>query len=496
LLSERHRRGAKPAPAKYSLALSDLRDLRGEMAAAELAVVILAAGKGTRMRSRLPKVLHPVCGRPILLHAVHMARELGAKRIVVVAGHGAAQVREALAGCEVDLCEQREQLGTAHAALQAEAALAGHQGPVVVMHGDHPLYRAATLQRLLDAFERDAPEVALLTAELPDPTGYGRIVRDAQGRVQRVAEERDADEATRRIREVNLAVYVSRGPYLFDALRKIGNHNAKREYYLPDLVDIALRSGGRVAALAVPDWLETLGVNDRAQLAEAERIMRARINERWMLEGVTLVDPAQTYIDASCQIGPDTVIEPGVQLRRGTRVGEGCRIEAGVVIDGSQIGDGSWIKPHCWIEDSQVGRGCIIGPSAHLRPGVELGADCRIGNFVEIKNSRIGPGTKADHLSYIGDADLGAGVTFACGAVTVNYDGRHKHRTTIGEKAFVGCNANLIAPVTIEPRAFVAAGSTVTRQVPAGALAVARAEQRNVEGWRARKFGPDDHSGS
>jgi bifunctional UDP-N-acetylglucosamine pyrophosphorylase/glucosamine-1-phosphate N-acetyltransferase len=460
------------------------------MASGELAVVILAAGKGTRMRSRVPKVLHPLCGRPLLLHAVQLARELGARRIVVVAGHGLEQVREALTDQPVEVCEQREQLGTAHAALQAQAALAEHAGPVIVMHGDHPLYRAQTFGRLLDAFAAGGCQVALLTGELPDPTGYGRIVRDARGGVARIVEERDADEATRALREVNLAVYVARGPYLFDALRKVDNRNAKGEYYLTDLVELALQGGGRVRALELDDWQESLGVNDRAQLAEAERILRARINERWMLEGVTLVDPARTYIDVDCQLGPDTVVEPGVQLRGGTRIGAGCRLDANVVIDRSEIGDDCWIKPHCWLEESRVGRGCVIGPSAHLRPGVELGADCRIGNFVEVKNSRIGPGTKADHLSYIGDADIGARVTFACGAVTVNYDGRHKHRTTIGDDAFVGCNANLIAPVTIEAGAFVAAGSTITRPVPGGALGVARAEQRNIEGWRERKFGP------
>jgi bifunctional UDP-N-acetylglucosamine pyrophosphorylase/glucosamine-1-phosphate N-acetyltransferase len=257
-------------------------------------------------------------------------------------------------------------------------------------------------------------------------------------------------------------------------------------------VEIALATGGRVVTAAAADWVETLGINDRVQLAEAERILRRRINERWMREGVTLVDPERTYIEVDCEIGPDTRIEPGVSLRRGTVLGSACRIDAGVVIEASRLGNGCWIKPQCWIEKSRLGDDCIVGPSAHFRPDVELGAGCRIGNFVEIKNSRLGEGTKADHLSYIGDADIGARVTFACGAITVNYDGRHKHRTAVGDDAFVGCNANLIAPVSVEARAFVAAGTTVTDGVPGGALALGRARQRNVLGWRDRKFGPGD----
>jgi bifunctional UDP-N-acetylglucosamine pyrophosphorylase/glucosamine-1-phosphate N-acetyltransferase len=460
------------------------------MAGAELALVIMAAGKGTRMRSERPKVLHEVCGRPILMHTVAMGRELGAARIVAIAGYGIEQVRAAVAGQGVEVVEQREQLGTAHAALQARAALADHDGPVLVMNGDHPLYRASTFAGLLDAWRSASAELAILVTDLDDPTGYGRVVRDARGEVQRIVEERDADAATRALREVNLGAYLARGRWLFDSLARIGNHNAQREYYLTDLVEIALATGGRVATATAPDPLETLGINDRAQLALAERLLRRRINERWMREGVTLVDPEHTYIDVDCELGADTRIEPGVSLRRGTRAGSGCRIDAGVVIEASSLGNGCWIKPHCWIEESRVGDDCIVGPSAHFRPNVELGDGCRIGNFVEIKNSRLGAGTKADHLSYIGDADIGCRVTFACGAITVNYDGRHKHRTAVGDDAFVGCNANLIAPITIQPRAFVAAGTTVTEEVPPGALALGRARQRNVAGWRDRKFGP------
>jgi bifunctional UDP-N-acetylglucosamine pyrophosphorylase/glucosamine-1-phosphate N-acetyltransferase len=462
------------------------------MAGSELALVIMAAGKGTRMRSERPKVLHEVCGRSILMHTVVMGRELGAARIVVIAGHGIDQVRKAVEGQGVEVVEQREQLGTAHAALQARDALAGHTGPVLVMNGDHPLYRASTFAGLIDAWRNASADLAILVTELPDPSGYGRVLRDARGAVQRIVEERDADTAMRALREVNLGAYLARGRWLFDALAKIGNQNAQREYYLTDLIEIAGAMGGRVVTAVASDWVETMGINDRAQLAEAERILRRRINERWMREGVTLVDPERSYIDVDCEIGPDTTIEPGVRIRRGTSIGAGCRLDPGVVIEESRLGDGCWIKPNTWIEKSRLGNDCIVGPSAHFRPDVELGDGCRIGNFVEIKNSKLGAGTKADHLSYIGDADIGRKVTFACGAITVNYDGRHKHRTTVGDDAFVGCNANLIAPVTVEPRAFVAAGTTVTDQVPGGALALGRARQKNVLGWRERKFGPGD----
>ncbi len=457
----------------------------------ELALVIMAAGKGTRMRSRLPKVLHPVCGRPIVMHAIVLGQDLGAARIVVIAGQGIDPLRDVLRDQDVEIVEQREQLGTAHAALQASDTLKDHDGPVLVMNGDHPLYRAETFVGLMDAFRPSDVDLSILVTELPKPHGYGRVVRGNDGNVQKIVEERDADQATKTIREVSLGAYLSNGPYLFDTLRKIGNDNAQSEYYLTDLIRITAETGGKVVTAAAADWEETLGINDRVELAQAERIMRRRINERWMRDGVSFIDPEQTYIDIDCSIGADTVIQPGALLRRGTQVGEGCRIDAGALIDASQVGDGSWIKPHCWIEDSKIGRACVIGPSAHLRPNVDLGNGCRVGNYVEVKNSKFGDGSKADHLSYIGDSDLGSGVTIGCGAITVNYDGQNKSRTTIGDGAFVGCNSNLIAPVEVEPGAYVAAGSTITKTVPGGALGVGRAQQRNIEGWREKRFKKD-----
>jgi bifunctional UDP-N-acetylglucosamine pyrophosphorylase/glucosamine-1-phosphate N-acetyltransferase len=458
----------------------------------ELAVVILAAGEGTRMRSKQPKVLHPVCGRPILAHAVATSRELGATRIVCVVGNGEAQVREAVADEPVEFVVQNERRGTAHAVLQARELLANHQGAVLVMYGDHPLFRAASFSALIDAYREQNADLALLVAEYPDRSDFGRIVRGPDGKLERIVEHHDASPEIRALREVNLGVYLIQSELLLRMLERIGNDNEKGEYYLTELVPLVLEDAGNVITSTVSDWDESLGVNSRVDLARAESVMRQRIAERWMLHGVTIESPDHTYIDADVEIGPDTVLAPGVCLRGTTRLGSGCRIDAGAVVENSTLGDGVWLKPHCHVEESELGNGCIAGPSAHFRPNCRLAEDVRVGNFVEVKNSTLGRGTKADHLSYIGDADVGEKVTFACGAITVNYDGRLKHRTTVGDGAFVGCNANLIAPIKIAARAYVAAGSTITQEVPSKALAVGRARQRNIDGWWDRKFGDDE----
>src|SRR5215470_4227216 len=407
------------------------------MAKGELAVVLMAAGKGTRMRSRLPKVLHPVCGRPILVHALELCRELGAARRVVIVGSGEEEVRAALAGYpDVELVRQAEQRGTAHAALQARELLAKHEGPVLVMNGDHPLYRARTFAAMRDAYERSGADLEILVTTMPSPKGYGRVLRDSAGRVARIVEEAECSDTMKRIGEVNLGAY------------------------LADAIEIALAMGKKVDTSTAEDWCESLGINTRIELARAEGMMRERIVDALMLSGVTLADPETTYVDVDVAVGEDTVLAAGVVLRAGTRIGRGCRIDPGAVIEGSTLGDDVWIKPGCWLEGARLADRCTIGPNAHLRPGADLGEDVRIGNYVEVKNSVLGAGTKADHLAYIGDADVGRGVTFGCGSIVVNYDGEKKQRTTVGDGAFVGCNSNLIAPVTIEPEAYVAAGST------------------------------------
>ncbi len=456
------------------------------------ALLILAAGEGSRMRSRTPKLLHPVCDRSILRHIVRMGQELGAKPIVIVAGAAEAEFREELRDEPVEFVRQAEPLGTGHATLQARHALEGHLGPIIVMAGDHPLYRAETFQKLVRDLGED--DLLVASAEFPETPEFGRIIRGDDGRICAITEYRDASEQQRAIREVGLSLYVARPDFLFETLARVGNQNAQGEFYLTDIVSLGLQAGHRVGISKLEDWTETLGINSRVDLAAAERLMRRRIAEYWMREGVSFEDPERTYVGADVTIGPDTVLAPGVSLRGRTQIGSGCRISEQVVIENSTLGDEVWLKPLCHVESASLGNGCVVGPSAHLRPDTVLADSVRIGNFVEVKNSRIGRGSKADHLSYIGDADVGEGCTIGCGAITVNYDGAKKSRTVIGDGAFVGCNANLIAPVEVEPHSYVAAGSTITRRVPTGALGVGRVRQRNIEGWVDRHSRSGDGS--
>jgi bifunctional UDP-N-acetylglucosamine pyrophosphorylase / glucosamine-1-phosphate N-acetyltransferase len=461
------------------------------MARGDLALVLMAAGKGTRMRSRLPKVLHPVCGRPILMHALELGRELGATRRVVIVGSGEDQVRAALAEeklGDVELVQQAEQRGTAHAALQAKSLLASHDGPVLVMNGDHPLYRARTFAAMRDAWTAGKADLEILVTEMPNPTGYGRVLRDAGGKIARIVEELELADTMKRISEVNLGAYLADARLLFDLLGRVRDDNEKGEFYITDVVEIARQLGKSVESSRADDWQESLGINTKAELAQAEQLLRQRLCDKLMREGVTLVDPDRTYVEVDVEIGEDSVIAPGAVIRRGTRIGANCRIDPGVVIEGCTLGNDVWIKPGCYLEGSTIADDCVLGPNAHLRPGADLREGVRLGNYVEVKNSVVGKGTKADHLTYIGDADVGEGVTFGCGSIVVNYDGEKKRRTTIGDRAFIGCNSNLLAPVTIEAEAYVGAGSTISKTVPSGALAIARAEQRNIEGWRKRRF--------
>ena len=431
-----------------------------------LAVVVLAAGQGKRMQSRLAKVLHEVAGRPMLAYPLELAEALGPERLVVVVGRDGERVREAFTG-RATFALQAERRGTGHAVMQARDALDGFAGDVLILYGDTPLLRVETLQRMRQVKAERRVELLILSALEPLP---GRIVRDAAGRVTRIVETPDATPEELRIQEGNTGTYLVDADFLWKALDQVDDRNAQREIYLTDVVRIAVREGRPLDALPLADAEEALGVNSRAELARAAAVMRRRIAERLMADGVTLIDPEATYLDADVQVGRDTVIEPGCVISGATRIGERCRIKAHSVIEASELGDD-----------------VAVGPCAHLRPGTRLGSRTRIGNFVEVKNSRLGPGVKADHLSYIGDADVGAGASFGCGSVVVNYDGVEKHRTRVEERAFIGCNANLVAPVVIEENAFVAAGSTVTESVPKDALAVARARQRNVSGWRLRR---------
>ncbi len=434
----------------------------------EIAVLVLAAGNGTRMKSRLSKVLHPIAGRPMLAYPLAAAEALHPSRLIVVVGRDADEVRETFAG-RVTFVEQTEQRGTGHAVLQAQAALEDFRGDVLVLYGDTPLLTPETLQRMVDHKAERGADFVMLSAPVDVP---GIIVRDASGAVARVVEATDATPEQLAITERNTGVYLLDAELLWKTLSQVGDDNAQREIYLTSIIELSVREGRRLEALALEDGEEAMGVNTRVELARAAAGIRRRVAERLMRDGVTIVDPDSTWIDLDVEVGRDTLIEPGCVIQGATRIG--CDVH---------------VKPHCVIESSELGDGVVIGPSAHLRPGTVLGRNVRIGNFVEVKNSTLGDGTKADHLSYIGDADVGAGASFGCGSIVVNYDGIAKHRTTVGDGAFVGCNANLVAPVAVAEGSFVAAGSTVTSDVPTDALAVARAKQRNVEGWVSRRAG-------
>lgn len=447
----------------------------------QAAAIVLAAGKGTRMRSDLPKVLHKVCGLPMVEHVVRALRGAGVQRVVVVVGHGGEAVRAAL-GDAVEYAWQREQLGTGHAVRSAADALKDHVGPVVVASGDTPLIDAPSLVALLHSNEGNALTVA--TAFLSDPTGYGRIVRDGDGRPTRIVEQKDATPEQRAIHEVNSGVYAFDGHVLFRLLPLIRNHNAQKEYYLTDLVAMAAAEG-LVVETHTADATLLQGVNDRWQLAEVETTLRRTILKRHALNGVTLRDPATTYVEADVQIGPDATLEPGCHLLGLTTVGAGARIGPNAVLRDAQIGDGAKIQLSV-VESSAVGEGAKVGPFAHLRGGSAVGPDGRIGNFVELKNAELGEKVAAAHLTYLGDATVGARTNVGAGTITCNYDGFTKSRTTIGADVFVGSQSTLIAPLSVGDGAMVAAGSTITEDVPPGAAAFGRARQETKEGWATR----------
>lgn len=432
-----------------------------------LAVLVLAAGQGTRMQSGLAKVLHPLGGRPMLHHVLAAAEALKPERLVTVVGRDADAVREAFAGrAQFVLQEQRQ--GTGHAVLQTESALEGFSGDVLVLYGDTPLLTAETLQCLREHKRATEADLVLLSAAVDVP---GIVVRDPSGALAGVVEATDASPEELGIAERNTGVYLVDRDLLWKSLAQVGQDNAQGEVYLTTVVEILLREGRQVEVLRIQDDDEGIGINDRVDLARAEAVLRTRTLNRLMREGVTIVDPANTAVDVDVSVGRDTRIEPGSVIQGQTRIGERCHV-----------------KPGCVIEESVLGDDVVVGPSAHLRPGSVLGDGVRIGNFVEVKNANLGAGVKADHLSYIGDADVGDGASFGCGSITVNYDWKNKHRTTVGAGAVVGCNVNLVAPVNVGRNASIAAGSTITKDVPEGSLALARARgQKHVDGWSRRK---------
>ena len=448
----------------------------------QVTAVILAAGEGKRMRSRQPKVLHPLCGRPLIAFPLRTARTL-ADRIVLVVGPNAEEV-VAVAGADVRSVVQKERLGSGHAVQQARAECG--EGTILVLPGDMPLLSVETIGRLVEHHRKSRAAATVLTAVVPSPDGYGRVIRQ-RGRVKKIVEERDATAAEKKVAEINTSVYCFAAARLWPALDKVRPNNDQGEYYLTDVIGILARAGAKVEAVVVADHAEASGVNDRKQLAAVAAVQRRLILDRLMEGGVTILDPSSTYIEDTVTIGPDTTIYPHVTIEGQSTIGSECVVGAGCQVSASRLADRVTLLPYCVIRESAIEEAATLGPFCHLRPLAHVGAKAKIGNFVELKKSTIGRGSKVPHLSYVGDATVGEGVNVGAGTITCNYDGVHKHETKIGDRAFIGTNTSLVAPITVGEGAYVGAGSTITKDVPPGALAVGRAQQIVKEGWAARK---------
>jgi bifunctional UDP-N-acetylglucosamine pyrophosphorylase / glucosamine-1-phosphate N-acetyltransferase len=452
----------------------------------KLAAVILAAGRGTRMKSSRSKVLHTLAGVPMGTFPIKLAQSLGANPITLVIGHDPENVRDAFAGENIQFALQHDQLGTGHALLCAEPSLSRFSGSLLLLCGDVPLLKEETLDQLYEHHCSQQASMTLLTVNLSDPTGYGRILRQGKD-VVRIIEEKDATPEEKTITEINTGIYLFETPLIFELLNRLDNGNAQGEYYLTDTIQLAHEKGLKISAVVVEDPEEVQGINDRVQLAQAEAVVRRRINENLMRGGVTLIDPETTYIDGEVLIGEDTLVYPGAQISGATHIGRQCIIEAGVVVSNCHIDDNVHIKAGSVLSDSEIGENSQIGPMAHLRPGTILRGDNKIGNFVETKKADIGKGSKASHLTYLGDAEIGEDVNIGCGTITCNYDGVRKHKTIIEDQVFVGSDTQFVAPVVIGRNSLIGAGSTITKDVPPDALALSRTEQKNLEGWRLRK---------
>ena len=446
--------------------------------------IILAAGQGTRMKSKLPKVLHKTLGKPMVQWVIDCLSAAGVSEKIAVLGHGGAQVAEVVEG-QTTIAFQTEQLGTGHAVMQAIPALKNENECVLVVCGDTPLLRSETIIALLEKHKIEKNAVTVLTAVAENPTGYGRIVRSGE-RISAIVEQKDATVEEQSITEINTGTYCFDQAFLLQYLSKLDTNNAQKEYYLTDLIKIANQNQFAVGGYCLADFSESLGVNNRVQLSQAEQILRQRKCNEIMLAGVTLIDPTATYIGADVEIGNDTIIYPNVVLEGNTKIGSDNIIGMNCRIVDSQIGDGNDIQSTVIVE-STVGNNCKIGPMAYLRPGTVVENNVKIGDFVELKKSHIGEGSKIPHLSYVGDASVGSGVNIGCGSITCNYDGVNKYQTIIKDGAFIGSNTNLVAPVVVEEKAFIGAGSTITKDVPADTLAVVRGELRVKEEWSKRQ---------
>ncbi|MFQ3904943.1 bifunctional UDP-N-acetylglucosamine diphosphorylase/glucosamine-1-phosphate N-acetyltransferase GlmU [Staphylococcus sp. Mo2-7] len=443
--------------------------------------IVLAAGKGTRMKSKKYKVLHDVAGKSMIEHVVDNVKQSGVEQLVTIVGHGAESVKETLGDASL-YSFQEEQLGTAHAVKTASEHLNDKQGTTLVVCGDTPLITTETLKSLIEHHENNQAQATVLTATATNPYGYGRIIRDADNQLVKIVEQKDATDTEQQINEISSGIFAFDNQMLFEKLELVNNNNVQGEYYLPDVLSLILEDKGTVGIYHTNDFEEIMGVNDRVMLSEAEKAFRKRINEFHMRNGVTIVDPSNTYIGADVTIGEDTIIEPGVKLAGHSEIGEETVVGQYTEITNSKIGDNVTIK-HSVINEAMVDDYAIIGPFAQLRPGTDLGKKVKVGNFVEVKKSVVKAGAKLPHLSYIGDAEIGERVNLGCGSITVNYDGINKFKTVIGNDSFIGCNTNLVAPITLGERSLIAAGSTITDSVPEDSLALARARQTTKEGY-------------
>jgi bifunctional UDP-N-acetylglucosamine pyrophosphorylase/glucosamine-1-phosphate N-acetyltransferase len=452
-----------------------------------IATIILAAGKGTRMKSELVKVLHPLLGLPMLSYPIELSLEgIKAEKTIVVVGHQADRIQGMIKNFKIDIALQEKQLGTGHAVLQAIPFLQSFSGTVLILCGDVPLVELETLRSFIDTYKENGSTLSVLTAVVEEPFGYGRILRNSEGWLEKIVEEKDASEKERMVREINTGIFCVKAPFLMEGLREIGKENAQGEYYLTDLVEVAKKRGLRCSAHIVADPVEVMGINTRVDLAMANEVLRQKKLKDLMLSGVTVVDPKTTYVDRTVEVGKDSILYPNCHLQGKTKIGERCIIEPNSKISDSLIGNDVTIRANSVITESKIEEGASIGPFAHLRPLSEVKTKAKIGNFVEVKKSVIGKGSKANHLSYIGDSLLGEDVNIGAGTITCNYDGFEKHQTIIGNRVFVGSNVELVAPVKVGNDSSIGAGTTVTKDVPEGALAISRVKQKNIKRWNKK----------
>jgi len=454
----------------------------------EITSIILAAGKGKRMHSSLPKPLQQLCGAPLIDYSLKVAKEVGSKRILVVANGKKDDpvVNHVKPKSGIKIIHQKSQLGTGDAVKVCSKALQGFKGWVLILYGDVPLLKKETLKNFVGHVQKTSSTLGFVTAKLRDPTGYGRIIRDLSGNVQRVVEEGEVTPQEKKIKESNMGVYCVKADWLFATLKKLKPHPVSREYYLTDIIGEAIKEHQRTVGFLSDASEEFLGINTLKQLAIADQVMRGRFVEHWMARGVTFIDPKQTYLEATIQIGKGTIIYPQVYLQGKTKIGKNCLIEPGSILRDMIVADSVHIKPYSVLEESRVDKEAQIGPFARLRPLSHVGPKARVGNFVELKKTKLEAGVKANHLTYLGDARIGSGSNIGCGTITCNYDGKNKYQTRIGKKVFVGSDVQFVAPITVGDGAYIAAGSTITDNVPAKALAIARGKQTNKKGWKKK----------